>query len=231
MIITPVNFARLAPYAAIALLLLPFGYPNIRAASASVLDYAGEVSPTLNRPGVEQASLSSRDILWAISIRYWSEEVPTETKWIGYGGEGQRRFGVSNSYGTIFQGGLVDPLSASTHNSSLQQLYDEGLIGLGVLLVTIFLGLQVWGRRVVSARDPVALAACAVLWVLAVTGATEVTLAPGRRELALIALLLLLGALDWSDPRGDRDRHHQAEDSSAAPTSIVAGNDESLRLR
>jgi hypothetical protein len=189
----PRTFARVAPVLAVALLLLPFGYPHLRSSIAAVTNHASSVIPYLERQGVEPGSLSHRDVIWKTSIQYWAD-LPADRKLLGYGADGQRTSGASNIYGSLFVGGQARPEAASTHNSALQQLYDGGLPGLLFLLAVVFVALRRWGEAVAVRGDRLALAAAAVLFALVATAATEVSLAPAKMEVALWVLMVLVGA-------------------------------------
>jgi hypothetical protein len=204
-IVIPRGLRRIAPSFAVLALLAPLFLPVVGQTLNGTLNVVTAVVPYLSRHA-DTTVLSARDIVWSTSIEYW-KGVPGDRQVIGYGALGQETSGATNVYGGVFSGGFANPESASPHNTTLQELFDAGLLG-----VLPFLG-GVWitVRRYAIKADPVMLAGMLAALTIAATAATEVTLAPGTSDVALWLMLILAAA---SRPHRTRaDPRHQAQGS------------------
>lgn len=191
---------KCAPIAGVLLLLLPFVYPQVRRVTDPLAAKVATSVPLLDRTGAaDPGGLSGRDLVWSNSLEFWWS-VPVVEKVIGFGAGGQQRSGASSTYARLFRGGYANPAAASTHNVALQQLYDAGLVGMGLLVAGIHLVLRRYSR--VSGSDALSLAGLASAFILVATAATEVTLAPGSYDVPIWMLLVLAAAIAGAPETG-----------------------------
>lgn len=190
---------RLLPTAAIAVLLVPFYFGAVQGAVNATLSTTASAFPYLSR-SPDVSLLSSRDIIWTSTLNHW-QKLPSDRQLVGFGRDGNVTSGASSVYGSLFTGSVLDPALTSSHNTLLQQLYDAGLIGLGLL------GAAMWitARRFVGTNR----AGLGVVVLLLLTAATEVSLAPGAADVGLWVLMLLAagalgGASGGSPPYSQR---------------------------
>ena len=86
---------------------------------------------------VQEVLLSNRPIIWASAVALMLQSsIPA---WIGgYGARGQISTGISADYAILFEGRWLDPEAAPLHNSFIQAMVDQGLLGTLVLVVLFF---------------------------------------------------------------------------------------------
>jgi hypothetical protein len=139
-------------------------------------------------------SLNGRDNIWGRSIKYWGERVnDLQHMLFGFGVNGHYRSGASLAFREQFASVSRFPeVSATMHNSFLQQLFDGGLLGCGLLVAAVFWASTKlssrqndWGRWGSSATVAVA--------VLLLSGMTESSLVPGLVQEPYWLLVVLVG--------------------------------------
>jgi O-antigen ligase len=110
----------------------------------------------------------------------------------GWGDNGQITSGVSERYAYLFAS-LPHPLTYSTHNLVIQTIFDEGYVGLLIVVLAAWVTVSRLIRYIRSEPSPLANALMAVLAVTLLSGTTEVSPSYGTEE-ALLATLLVMGA-------------------------------------
>jgi len=142
------------------------------------------------------SALNGRDYIWEKSVGFWRDEVSAVFNILfGYGLQGHYNSGASRTYYDLWnRSGGFDPLkSGTTHNSFLQQLFDGGLVGCGLLLFALL-----WTCKRLSDRLAIlgqqGLAALMLLSTLALAATTEVLLSPNASLITFWVLVLLVGA-------------------------------------
>lgn len=126
-------------------------------------------------------------------MNYWTNSIDgTFDHLIGFGQDGQYTSGVSMTYAESLAGTVRNSQYASLHNSFLQQLFDGGILGWGLLtLAIVWAGVRYarhrpnWGTQGV--------AAILALSALVVNGMTQVTIAPGFAQESFWLLMVLVG--------------------------------------
>lgn len=187
LLIAPRMTRRLAPYAVSVVMLLPFFIVQAQ----SVLRWAAELvasSSYLARGNniEEIVGLSSRDAIWTHSIDYWGVHVTETTQQLfGFGFLGHASSGAAASYNSGVSY-LTDRNALTMHNSVLQTVFDAGLVGAVILLGLVFFTVRRYGR------DQALLPMLAVAMMVGLSGALEVTLAPGLGQTPIFLLLYLL---------------------------------------
>lgn len=195
--VAPRMLIRLALPLSLIPLALPFMYASVaddilRPTMASVVQFV----PSLSRGSeASDLTLSGRDQIWGTAIDYWHFHADIEHALVGWGVEGQRLSGASSVYGVRFQGLNSDYRSLSAHASSLQQLYDGGIVGLLALVVAVVMTVRYLSRQAASGSRS-HLIALGVVVALVLTGGTEVTMSPGfaQEPFWLFATLALVAA-------------------------------------
>ena len=121
---------------------------------------------------------------------------------IGWGAAGQVPSGASTHYAFVFPG---QPLAYTvfTHNSSLQAILDEGYLGLLILVVLLWRTFVLLKRHLAAVPDSPARALVAMLLVIVLSGATEVS--PSYYSEEGLLLVLLIGAPQPADAPPDLD--------------------------
>lgn len=150
--------------------------PIVGVAVRSVLS----VAPGLSRNGglVQDVTLNNRDLIWAQSLHFWQSNVDVFRQWFGYGAGGQEVSGASSTYANVFGTSLANRAGTSSHNSTLQQLFDGGIVGAALLAAATIL-LMIRLRRLALTESTYVHAALGVSIAFVLQGITEVTLSPG----------------------------------------------------
>jgi O-antigen ligase len=117
---------------------------------------------------------------------------PSVQQLYGWGDNAQITSGVSERYAYLFAS-LPHPLTYSTHNLVIQTIFDEGYVGLLIVVLAAWVTASRLLRYIRSEPSPLANALMAVLAVTLLSGTTEVSPSYGTEE-ALIATLLVMGA-------------------------------------
>jgi O-antigen ligase len=117
---------------------------------------------------------------------------PSVQQLYGWGDNGQITSGVSERYAYLFAS-LPHPLTYSTHNLVIQTVFDEGYVGLLIVVLAAWVTMSRLIRYIRSEPSSLANALMAVLTVTLLSGTTEVSPSYGTEE-ALIATLLVMGA-------------------------------------
>lgn len=179
-LVAPALLRWAAPVVVVSALTLPFYF---RATSEFIATQAPSLISSL--PGLDRGgglagilSFNGRSIIWGQSVDYWLTFVGGPPRWIGFGSDGQYVSGASKGYAWLFGNAVALSEHTSVHNSLLQQLYDGGLLGATLLLVAVLASMYLMSRK----RAPdfgYRIAALSVTVALALSAATEVTLAPG----------------------------------------------------
>jgi O-antigen ligase len=176
-------------------------------------------------PGRELAaaginSLNGRDLIWVRSIKYWIERVNDLPNLIfGFGVNGHYRSGASLAFRERFASISRYPeISATMHNSFLQQLFDGGLLGCALLIAAAYWAStrlsnhrKDWGHRGSSA--------ILAMTALLLSGMTEVSLAPGAAQETFWLLAILVGVAcqaSGSQAASSTSLVHRGQDGAAA---------------
>lgn len=141
-----------------------------------------DAARALSRQQGDLASATGRVIVWTFAAgRLVTQPSPTDV--IGYGQYGPKGEGISAAWGPQFKGFMDDPTLISTHNLSLQLVYDMGYLGYAIVLLTIWwaLGRLYLLYRLRGLSGAVSLAAGLLFILLA--GTTEATIAIGFPEI------------------------------------------------
>jgi hypothetical protein len=161
---------------------LPVALPVIGAVAASVAN----VSYLARGQSVEEIiGLGTRGAIWNGSTHWWLSRISLESQLFGFGPNGHAVSGANSTYLSGLGGFLADRTHLTMHNSFLQQLFDGGLLGLGLLAV----GLLIAMRR--YSKDVSLLPQLVFVTVLGVGAASEIILAPGFTQTPFFLLLAL----------------------------------------
>ncbi len=153
---------------------------------------------------------------------------------IGWGAAGQIPSGASTHYAFVFP---TNPLNYTifTHDVALQTILDEGYIGLLILVFLIWRTFVLLRRHLrLDPRSPAA-ALVAMLLVIILSGATEVSPTYYSEEVLLMVFLIagaaaglqVLGRADRSENLRARLRSPQLDAAGQAPRAPRAAADES----
>jgi hypothetical protein len=125
---------------------------------------------------------------WAVLRHFRLEDL------IGWGAAGQIPSGASGHYTFVFAN---DPLSYTvfTHSSSLQTLLDEGYIGLFILVLLLWRTFLLLKRHLITVPNSPVSALVAMLLVVVLSGATEVSPSYYSEEVLLLLLLVASAAV------------------------------------
>ncbi|GEP39784.1 hypothetical protein NPS01_34470 [Nocardioides psychrotolerans] len=220
-VVAPLIFARASVYLAAFPMVLPFVYPLLAVVVLQpVIHVAASLFPFLSRGDTEaDVALEGRDRIWSMAISFWQEQVDFIHRLVGFGEFGQRSSGASAAYAN------GDPLllGFSSHNSTLQQLFDGGLVGVASLA---FLGLAavITLRRGALLPSRVHLIALCAGVAALLGGGTEVTQAPGYavETFWVFACLALAAATQPSRGAVTKDELAAGADGlTAAPERVV----------
>lgn len=156
----------------------------------------------------EISGLGTRSGIWSESLWFWDEKTEGIVRnLIGYGQNGHAVSGASTYY---VRDGVGDFLSASRtnltmHNSVLQSLFDGGLLAAAMLLGAVVFA--VWQ----SSRSTDSLPVLAIVMTLALSAASEVSLAPGLSQTPFFLLVCVLAVVPMKGARGQIERgEHRA---------------------
>jgi O-antigen ligase len=197
-VVRPLWTLRTALILSIVALVAPFAYGAVRATTSAAIAATTSAVPLLSRSGENDAAgLNSRETVWQQTLERYRSLSPTRQA-VGHGPQGHIASGASERYAFLFQRGFIDPVTAGSHSSALQQLLDGGWIGLLLLLGGIAATLR--RLTVPGAHDPVMLAGVGLLMTLAFLGASESVVAPGATPLGFAILLVLASGAVPSRP-------------------------------
>jgi hypothetical protein len=175
------------------------GVVSIVSRDMTVLSRSGNASDLL--------TLNNRSNVWKASRSVLEQKLGRHTL-VGYGLRGQRTSGASARYASYF-GSYADPQAASTHNSLLQLLLDQGLIGAGVEASAIVLAFRALGRRARARPGDVAgHGLLRIIGLLLAASAAEAVLSASFAQLPFWLLVIVL-AIAVTD------------DATAAPARVV----------
>lgn len=169
----------------------PIVLPKIMATMESF--FTPLVNLITSRSNDQIANLQGREIIWKLSINYWSawvDDIPQLL--LGFGVDGQYRSGISSSYADLLSSIMRSPERAYAHNSFLQQLFDGGIIGWLLLTLGIYWGC-IRSSRLLGKGDVWGLSAIGATTVLLISGMTEVSLAPGVGQETFWLMVILIG--------------------------------------
>ncbi len=212
---------RLIPIALVPLLFLSpvILRPVIGLFSAFISFFLARISDRAVRTD-QVVSLAGRGFIWDQSMDYWTSSVNSLLDiLLGYGMRGHYRSGASHTYAGFMSHVYRDTERAMhTHNSSLQQLFDAGLVGWIMLAVALF-----WcGRRLaarVSQWGQYALAASTILAAILMGAMTEVFLTPDMNLYTFFVTMVIV-AVSCQIPQPDGDSAQPSADRLAAGRRI-----------
>jgi O-antigen ligase len=153
-------------------------------------------------------TLNGRSIIWERATNFWSSSVTDSSeKLFGFGALGQAKSGASGTYAELFEGGYSEARLASTHNATLQQLYDGGYVGVAAFCLFVLAGLWQWTR--LTAAGLFGRYGLAAILAAVLSGVTEVMVSPGfgHEPFWILVLLILTG---WARP----DSEHATRSSA-----------------
>ncbi|MBT2248094.1 hypothetical protein JHV56_05185 [Arthrobacter sp. BHU FT2] len=183
-LLTPLLTRRLAtPVVAVSGALpfyLPVALPIIAAVAESIanIDYLSRGQSVQDIIG-----LGTRGTIWEGSTQFWLNRVDVLHQLLGYGPNGHAASGANRTYLSGLGGFLADKTNLTMHNSFLQQLFDGGLVGLGLLAAALLIVLRRY------AKDVSLLPQLLFVAVLGVGAASEIILAPGFTQTPFFLLL------------------------------------------
>lgn len=159
---------------------LPLALPVIAAVAASIAN----VRYLARGQSIEDIiGLGTRGAIWNGSTHWWLSRITLESQLFGFGPNGHAVSGANSTYLHGLGGFLADKTNLTMHNSFLQQLFDGGLVGMGMLAV----GLLITMRR--YSKDVSLLPQLVFVTVLGVGAASEIILAPGFTQTPFFLLL------------------------------------------
>lgn len=197
LLITPRVARNAAPYVVGVALLLPFLLTPLQ----PVIRWAGgliESSDYLARgQTLEQITgLGTRDVIWTQSVHFWINHVDSATQQlVGFGYNGHAASGASAYYLSGIGDFLANRTALTMHNSILQTLFDAGFVGAVILFTVTVFAVRRYGR------DSDLLPMFAVVVMLALSGVTEVSIAPGLSQTPAFLLLYLVAFIPVAVPR------------------------------
>jgi hypothetical protein len=136
------------------------------------------------------ATGNSRLVIWEAAWNRLSH--PAVEQLYGWGANGHITSGLSEHYFFLFAS-QPNPLAYTTHNLVFQTIFDSGYLGLGVLVVIVWLTTKRLVDQLVLDPSSLAAAPMAVLTVILLAGATEASPTYASEE-TLIPILLVMGA-------------------------------------
>lgn len=179
--------------------------PALPLALLAVLSLAAqsELVRKFSRQQGDIASATGRALIWGAAAGRLAA-APSPMDAIGYGQYGAKGAGVSVVWASRFKDFEADPLLTSTHNLTLQLIYDVGYVGLIVILAVIWRALATLGRLFAVHDVSGALPASAVLVFLLIAGTTEATVSIIFPE-SLVFISLLLALTSLTPPSHDHE--------------------------
>jgi len=154
-----------------------------------------EVVRQLSRQQGDIASATGRAIIWGASAGRLAAQ-PSPTDLFGYGQYGAKGAGISVVWAQRFKDFEADPLLTSTHNLTLQLIYDTGYLGLVAVLACVWWAIAYLGRLYDEYGASGALPAAAVLVFVLLAGTTEATISIIFPEcLVFISLLIAISSV------------------------------------
>lgn len=177
-----------APYVISGALTIPFVLGYLQPVFRSLATLAVEIPYLARGQNIDQvAGLGTRGTIWARSLSFWNNHVGSiSDQWIGFGYNGHAKSGASAYYASGIGDFLTTRTALTMHNSVLQLLFDAGIIGAVILLVITVFAVYRYGR------NPELLPMFAVVVMVALSGVSEVSLAPGLSQTPAFLLLYLL---------------------------------------
>jgi O-antigen ligase len=175
-VLAPRLFARMALPVAAVPMVLPFVFPILAVVILRpLIQLVGAIFPFLSRGDVNSdVALEGRSDIWSSGLTFWSEHIDLLHRLVGYGELGRQKSGAAASY--AHGDTLLLPFSA--HNSTLQQLFDGGLLGVAALAVAGLGATWFLAADVLRSSRVHLIALCALVAGI-LGGGTEVTQAPG----------------------------------------------------
>lgn len=171
--------------------------PALPLALLAVLSLAArsDIARRFSRQQGDIASATGRAMIWgAAAGRLAAAPAPMDA--VGYGQYGAKGAGVSVIWASRFKDFEADPLLTSTHNLTLQLVYDVGYVGLVLVLAAFWRALAVLGRLHSDYGVSGAIPASSVLVFLLIAGTTEATVSIIFPEaLVFVSLMFALTSL------------------------------------
>jgi hypothetical protein len=144
------------------------------------------------RPG-DLTSATGRLFIWGVAGAKLIQH-PSASDVVGYGQYGAKGAGVVNAWARSFVGFEADPMLTSTHNVSLQLVYDVGYLGLVLVLWIIWWALGRLHHDRTEDNDVSTTAFTGTIVFLVLAGTTEATISVIFIE-PLIVLSLVLAVI------------------------------------
>jgi O-antigen ligase len=137
--------------------------------------------------------LAGRGFIWDRSMDFWKESVDEPFHILfGYGLHGHYSSGASQTYASFMSDAYRNTEKVMhMHNSSLQQLFDGGLVGWIILAIALLWTSLRLAKRV-SAWGSYALAASAIMAALLWGSMTEVFLAPDMNLYTYFVMMIVV---------------------------------------
>lgn len=226
-VLAPRILTRGAPFLALVPSALPFFYPFIAApVIRPIVEAVTTRVPFLSRGDVtSDATLAGRSTIWDIATSFWSTELDAFHHLVGFGVRGPQESGASRLYGPLFRGLTENPLLLSAHSSSLEQLYDGGMVGLSAMVAAgVLLLLRSGALARKGSRAHLTLFAAALSAILG--GATEVSMAPGKLQepfLIFTVLLIAVARRREDEPRYEVEATDETAFSEPVPVEAQPG--------
>jgi len=218
-VITPRLFARLSVLIAAVPMIVAFVYPVVAAAVIGpFIHLASGALPFLSRGNVSaDVALEGRSDIWTSAVAFWQTDIDSLHQLVGFGELGQRRSGAS----LVFAHGDSVIAGFSTHNSTLQQLYDGGLVGVVALVAAGLGSCVVLASQALRASRVHLVALCALVASL-MGGGTEVTQSPGySTEAFWVFAGLVLAAATVARRRSDAEAWRVVDDNTRRTARVA----------
>lgn len=194
--------ARAATTVTVVSIAFAFVFGTTKAAVGWTINGLLSLVPSLSRGDrASDLTLNFRSAIWADALDFWTHWVTMPERLLGFGIRGQQQSGASQVYAAKFAGLSADPETISVHNSSLQQLYDAGIVGLAAFAALLIYATR-WYARALRSGEAGAQVALPALLAAVTTGITEVTIAPGylQAPLFVVAGLVLMAGSRVREP-------------------------------
>jgi O-antigen ligase len=155
------------------------------------------VAQSVSRNPGDLSSATGRVLIWGVATNKLLQN-PSPIDFIGYGQYGAKGAGISTAWARAFQGFEADPTLASTHNFTLQLIYDMGYFGLVTVLWLVWWAVGRLYRQHSAANEVSTTAFTGMLIYLVLAGTTEATISIIFSE-PLIILTFILALLAFTD--------------------------------
>lgn len=156
------------------------------------------VGESLSRNTGDFATGTSRVVLWDIVTSYLAD-----FEWvhlIGFGMYGHRSSGLSSNYLSLFRGYQTPDLN-TLHNAGFQYIIDTGYIGLGTVVLVMFVCLRRLAIAQSRERSASTTALLALLVYCCFVGWTDAAPTIHGRELFMLWLMVLIAAVFTNQKR------------------------------